>query len=61
MDTKLIVLGVLLLLGGCTTVPQQDFRLLFLEAVQSDCAVDKVEMNGDAVRVKCFQQVEEKW
>jgi len=47
-----VVVYPFILMGCATTVPT-DFRLDFLTAVQSDCAIDKVAVNKDRIQIKC--------
>ena len=54
MMTILTVLVILTAVTGCvTTAPSTDFRLDFLAAVQTDCAIDKVAVNKDKIQIKC--------
>ena len=49
----MIVVVVMMIPACAMTAPTSDFRMDFLTAVQSDCAIDKVAVNKDKIQIKC--------
>jgi len=53
IEILMIVVVVMMIPACAMTAPTSDFRMDFLTAVQSDCAIDKVAVNKDKIQIKC--------
>jgi len=60
---KILVVGAVITLSGCAAAVKQtqSDKLRLLTTVNASCDLEKVEMNDNSIRIRCFKPIVEEF